>query len=365
MAIGYQASGAVGPPMEGGGAVSAAGTIVSTVGDMVKWDHAFASGAIVAPADVTLMQTPVRLTDGSSRPYGFGFGIDSVAAHPRISHNGGTDGFTATNAIFQRDDESIIVLENLAEGSPDRVVSAIFGAEHPDVRAKFNTAAPDENEAITARLREIVRRAALGQPDRTQFSERFRRGLLNPDGIGFAQAEFAPLGRPTRFIFRGKSVLPATPHRPAMTQYFYNVAFGSDQESIVIAIDAHDKVGAMSFGRYRDDPPVFDAKAKEDFAVSAALFDWLHRLATGNIDRTRLTASYSSFFTPSMAAKTHKDFARLGAAGTIRMSFLGRSENGTDPMNRYDAIFQKGRMSILIALDAQRKISAFAYGAVR
>ena len=363
MAVGYQESGAVGPPMEGNGAVGAAGNVVSTVGDMVKWDQALGSGAIVTPADLALMQTPVRVNDGSTRPYGFGFGIDAVGGHPVFSHNGGTDGFAATNAMFPRDGESIVVLENLALASPARVSAAIFAAEHPDVTAKFDTSVPGEDPAITARVREIVRRAAIGQPDRSQFSERFRKMLLNRDSIAFARDEFAPLGPATRFIFRGKSVQPATPRTPAMTWYEYDIAFGSDQESIDIGIDAQNKVTAMSFGRYRDAPPVFDAKAKEDFAVTAALVDWLHRLATGSIDRTRLTASFSAFFTASMAAQTQKDIARLGAMKTIR--FRGRSEGGSVPMNRYDATFQKGALNVLIALDAQGQITAFAYGTVR
>ena len=54
---------------------------------------------------------------------------------------------------------------------------------------------------------------------------------------------------------------------------------------------------------------------------------------------------------------------RLGAATTTR--FLGLSNGGPMPMNRYDVIFQKGRMIILIALDAERKIDAFAYGTAR
>lgn len=362
MALGYQKSGAIGPPIEGDDAVAAAGNIVSTVGDMVKWNLALASGAIVARADLDLMQTPIRLKDGSSAPNGLGFAIDSVAGHPRISHNGGTDGFTSTDAVFPRDDESIVVLENMAEGSPERVSSAIFAAAHPDVTAKFDAAAPGEDPAITVRLREILRRAAIGQPDRTQFSERYKAGLLTPDAIGFIQEALAPLGPATRFIFRGKSIQPAAGSAPAMTVYRYNVAYGSDRETVEILIDAQNKVGAMTFGPYSDrsGPPGADPNAKEDTAVTEALRDWLRRLASGEIDRAQLTNSYSRFFTASMAAETHNDFARLGPLQTI--AFRGRSEGGTIPMNSYDATFRNGRMRILIALDAEQKIDAFAYG---
>lgn len=362
MAAGYQptATRGVAParPIAGDWA-GAAGAIVSTVGDLAKWDTALTSGEIVPATDVKVMLTSATLSDGSATRYGFGWAVDSFGGHPRVSHNGGTAGFAAINAMFPRDDESIIVLENLALSAPNRAASAIFSALHPDVTAKFNTAVAGEDKTVTARLRELLRRAALGDFDRTQFSKRFLKAFGNRQGKGFVKEELGPLGPVTNTVFRGKRLLPT------MTAYDYNVAFGSDREFVNIGIDAQNKITAFGFMTYSDADVSAkpSAPAKEDAAVTARVRDWLRRLATGEIDRSQLSSSFSSFFGPSMAAQTKKDFAKLGAP--MAVVFRGQTERSGSTMYSYEAKFARAKVTIVLGIDAQDKITAFAYGVNR
>jgi CubicO group peptidase (beta-lactamase class C family) len=366
MATGYEKPGAIAATAVSRDAAGADGSIVSTVGDLAKWNRALTSGAIVSPADVELMQTQITLNDGSAVKYGFGFAVDTFGGHPRISHEGGTDGFSATSALYPRDDEGIVVLENLALGSPYRVASAIFIATHPDVTAKFNTAAPGEDKAVTARLREVLRRAALDKPDRTQFSERFMRAMVAPDGgsSAFIKSELIPLGPATRFVFRGKRRRAADPSTsvPAMTGYSYNVAFGSDLVSMVLGIDTAGKITAFGFARYTDSevPAKAVPAAKEDPAVTARLRDWLSRIATGEIDRSQLSASFSSFYTPASAAQDRVAFGALGPPKTI--AFRRQTIRNGVTVHFYEVTFAAARMGVDIELDQEGKIDSFGYG---
>ena len=364
MSAGYDKAGPVHTTVAPRDAADADGSIVSTVGDMAKWNHALASGAILAPEDVRLMQAPVTLNDGAPTKYGFGWAVDTFGGHPRISHDGQTDGFAAENALFPRDDEGIIVLDNRAQSGPYRVTAAIFSAEHPDVTAKFNSAVPGEDQAVTARLRAVLLAFAAGRPDRTQFSERFRTGILDRGGAEFAQEELGPLGPPTRFIFRGKTEQRANPANsaPAMTSYSYNVAYGSDEESITFGIDADKKFTSFGFKRYDDSdvPAKLDTSAKEDAAVTARLRDWLRSIASGEIGRSQLADSFSSFYTPRSAAQDTNEFGPLGAPKTI--TFRGESERNALIVYTYDVTYANALVRVQVAFDAQGRITAFGYG---
>src|SRR5688500_13401031 len=52
----------------------AAGSLCSTVKDLVVWAQALSSGKVVSPASYKLMTTPGTLNDGKSFSYGFGLG---------------------------------------------------------------------------------------------------------------------------------------------------------------------------------------------------------------------------------------------------------------------------------------------------
>jgi D-alanyl-D-alanine carboxypeptidase len=89
MATGYERAGATGVARAQPIAESwagGAGAIVSTVGDLAKWNAAVANGTIVAPNDVKLLQTAVTLPDGSRTKYGMGWAVDSLGGHPRVWH---------------------------------------------------------------------------------------------------------------------------------------------------------------------------------------------------------------------------------------------------------------------------------------
>jgi D-alanyl-D-alanine carboxypeptidase len=103
--------------------------IVTTAGDLVKWDAALASGKIVSPQDYELMTTS-----------GFGFSIDTFGWQPRIMSQGDTFGFDASDSLFPAQGVRIIVLTNTE--NPDRggsgsmeTADAIYHALYPVVSA--------------------------------------------------------------------------------------------------------------------------------------------------------------------------------------------------------------------------------------
>jgi CubicO group peptidase (beta-lactamase class C family) len=103
----------------------AAGTIVSTVSDLAKWDAALAGNQLLKESAKQLWWTPAKLNNGSvvstgrqagAGSYGFAWFLNTVQGHKNIGHSGITSGFSAANELFPDDHLTIIILANTDEG---------------------------------------------------------------------------------------------------------------------------------------------------------------------------------------------------------------------------------------------------------
>ena len=81
-----------------------AGSLLSTVDDMVKWDAALSSGKLLTKSSLDQIWTPAVTNDGTdpSFNYGFGWFIDSDHGHRLVQHSGGTPGFSSVIYSFRR-----------------------------------------------------------------------------------------------------------------------------------------------------------------------------------------------------------------------------------------------------------------------
>lgn len=115
----------------------AAGALVSNVLDLVKWHQALEDGALLSAASYEAMYTPTKLSDGTTRPYGFGWGVDELAGHKKISHGGGINGFSTMIARYPADRLCVIVLANTAGansgGLENRISKLLLGIKEVEV----------------------------------------------------------------------------------------------------------------------------------------------------------------------------------------------------------------------------------------
>ena len=95
--------------------VFSAGAIASTVGDLAKWNGSLDADRLLNAASKAQMWTPVRLNDGKSRKYGFGWNLDALEGHKNIGHGGSTSGFSASIQRFPDDHLAVIILTNTDE----------------------------------------------------------------------------------------------------------------------------------------------------------------------------------------------------------------------------------------------------------
>lgn len=90
----------------------AAGSLCSTVLDLLRWQAALESGEVVNSGSYTRMTTVATLNDGEATRYGYGLGVGDLDGHLRVSHGGGINGFATYLASYPDDDLRVVVLTN-------------------------------------------------------------------------------------------------------------------------------------------------------------------------------------------------------------------------------------------------------------
>jgi CubicO group peptidase (beta-lactamase class C family) len=89
------------------------GALYTNVLDLAKWDAALYNTKLVRQSSFDQMWSPVKLNNGKSYPYGFGWDVASRGGHPVIDHDGAWQGFTMSIARYLDDRLTVIVMTNL------------------------------------------------------------------------------------------------------------------------------------------------------------------------------------------------------------------------------------------------------------
>jgi len=129
---------------------TADGAIYMTVLDMAKWDAALYSEKLLKRASLDLMWTPVKLNDGKTENYGFGWQIDEYHGHRLIHHGGAWQGFTTQISRYVDDKLTVIVMTNLAGARPGKIERGIAALYDADLKPAEHKAVPIEAKVFDA-----------------------------------------------------------------------------------------------------------------------------------------------------------------------------------------------------------------------
>ena len=112
---------------------TADGSLYLTVLDMAKWDAALYTEKLLKKSSFDQIWTPVKLNNGLTRPYGFGWAFADVRGHKLIEHGGAWQGFTSHIARYVDDKLTVIVMTNRAGANPGLIAHGIAGLYNPDL----------------------------------------------------------------------------------------------------------------------------------------------------------------------------------------------------------------------------------------
>lgn len=97
------------------------GGLLTTVGDLLRWNDALSEGTIPGgPELVRMLETPGRLNDGSEIRYALGLGINRYHELREVSHGGSTAGYRTQLVRWPEKGLSVAILCNAANAVPGR-----------------------------------------------------------------------------------------------------------------------------------------------------------------------------------------------------------------------------------------------------
>jgi CubicO group peptidase (beta-lactamase class C family) len=105
----------------------AAGALISTAGDLVRWQIALANGQVVKPESYEEMTLPYLLADGDESHYGFGLDLQPTGKIACVSHGGGIFGFNSFLAYWPESRLSIAVISNCEQLSSQALAQELSG----------------------------------------------------------------------------------------------------------------------------------------------------------------------------------------------------------------------------------------------
>ncbi len=222
-----------------------AGAIVSTAGDLAKWDAAFFGNRIVPAQDVALITSAGPVPAIGKTYYGFGWLLDAYDGQARVWHNGGTMGFNASNQVYPAVGQTVIVLASAGHVA-DRLAERTFDSLHPDLAAATAKPAEGEDFAVTARIKAIYAQLMSEKPDRSQFTEQANKAFT-PALLSMTKTQLSSLGEPTTWVFKGKTSVGN------LTAYRYRVMFsGGMVLAVIMTVDKTNKIAGYAFAPATD-----------------------------------------------------------------------------------------------------------------
>ncbi len=201
-----------------------AGSILSTVEDLAKWDAALYEEKLLKKSSFEKMWTPTPTNDGqpAAFDYGFGWFIEKYRGARDIQHSGGTPGFSSVMHRFVDDRLAVIILTNHADMILDQIVLEIAGMYEP--KLKYSAPAADPNPALSEKLKAIMTGLFAGKYDAENFTPAMRLHLKTATGKSFFEW-YASMGTissltfleretlETSDVFRYKVLLGTNPYR--------------------------------------------------------------------------------------------------------------------------------------------------------
>lgn len=145
-----------------------AGAMLSTAGDLVRWQIALTGGRAVTAESFAQMISATADTGITDMRYGFGLIIDKMNGLRRVSHNGGINGFNSTLSWLPDVGLFTAVISN-SEAMPsgiveDQIIASLTSNDPPP--APRSTPQPGAEQA----LRKLIADEAAGTPDYAMMS---------------------------------------------------------------------------------------------------------------------------------------------------------------------------------------------------
>jgi CubicO group peptidase (beta-lactamase class C family) len=106
---------------------TADGALYTSVLDLAKWDAALSRKQFLKDSSYQAMWSPVKLNNGKTYPYGFGWFLSQQDGRRVVSHDGAWQGFTMSINRYLDDHLTVIVMTNLDSDNshPEKIAQQV------------------------------------------------------------------------------------------------------------------------------------------------------------------------------------------------------------------------------------------------
>ncbi len=213
---------------------TADGSLYLTARDLALWDQALYGDKVLSARVREASWTPVKLNDGTSAPYGYGWSLEARNGHRHISHGGAWQGFKSHLSRFVDDRLTVIILANSAAAQPGKFSNMVTAHYVPALAFVPPRPIAETEPAVTVLVRAAVAGVAAGTVPASLTEKEAAR--LSPDAIkdmADTLRQSGPL-QSVALLSRGKEGEPR--------RYRYRFTFKDDTMIVFAQLDKDDKI---------------------------------------------------------------------------------------------------------------------------
>jgi len=146
---------------------TADGCYYFSVLDLAKWDAALQTDKLLPQSQLAQMWTPVKLSDGSSKAYGFGWHTDLLHGHQVVFHGGAWQGFKSFIVRFLKERITFIFMANSWDTKDFGFARGLVATHFPEFSLPQVAPLPDKEPETTAMIRRVLLQVSQGaaKPD--------------------------------------------------------------------------------------------------------------------------------------------------------------------------------------------------------
>lgn len=218
-----------------------AGSIVSTLGDLAKWEIALTEGRLLKNSSWQEAWKPATLSSGAKSQYGFGWAIGKMSDSNILEHSGGTAAFTSHILRIPDKKLCVIVLTNSNSAPVTDFAARIAEIYEPSLKAKPVKAILDEKK-VGDRLKEVLTAIINKSAKKEWFNESMQQAMW-PTVIFQAAEDLKSLGEL-------KSLVPFDKKMTGKRESWqFEATFSNRVVTIVFDLDEDGRIAGLGLKR--------------------------------------------------------------------------------------------------------------------
>jgi len=157
---------------------TADGSLYLTIVDMAKWDAALYGEKPLKQSSLAQMWAPVKLSDGKTKAYGFGWQTDVMYGRHIVFHGGAWQGFKSFIARLPDEKLTIVFFANLWQTNEVRLARGLMAIFHPEFALPTAQPIEDKEPQVTALVKRVLRQFSKDTADFKLFTPEARADVF-------------------------------------------------------------------------------------------------------------------------------------------------------------------------------------------